>query len=195
MERNRRPPSDVEEALSSMLWTPYQRTPSNSSSDDDDYYNCSSSHRKSTLERLIQQPNIPITAISDVCANNDENASNKNHQISPSPLRCTNFVSNYGNFFPKSYNNYNRQLPSYEHVQKERGYFSIGGTFAATGNDSSIYNLMPPSYSKCTSTTSSSIIVHSFTDDFAHYQVIKVMLLCFIEQSSSKSETKIVYFN
>lgn len=35
MDRSRRP-IDVEEALSSMLWTPYERTPSISSSDEDE---------------------------------------------------------------------------------------------------------------------------------------------------------------
>lgn len=35
MDRSRRP-VDVEEALSSMLWTPYERTPSVSSSDEDE---------------------------------------------------------------------------------------------------------------------------------------------------------------
>lgn len=134
MERNRRPP-DVEEALSSMLWTPYQRTPTESSDDD-----------TSPMPPRRHRP--PQTAADDLYPATDRH-------MYPKPIRY-GFVPNYFQFLPKSYNS--RQLPSYENIEKERGYQS----FPAGGPG--IY--LVPSYSKY-----SSSMVHSFTDDFIHYQV------------------------
>lgn len=151
MERNRRPP-DVEEALSSMLWTPYQRTSTDSSEDDET--DTKTEHKENSKSKM---------------ATNDLYATADRH-LYPQPIQYQpNFVSNYGHFFAKSYNSSNRQLPSYDHIEKERTYHSLtNGCDDRTGggpsNSNGIY-LIPP-YSKC-----SSNMVHSFTDDFIQYQV------------------------
>lgn len=177
MERTRRPPSDVEEALSSMLWTPYQRTPTDSSSDDDDDFTSCTGHDKSSAEKLTTSKKR-ISNISDLYAGNittisDDIIGNTSFFNSNS-FQCSNIMPTYGKFLPKSYNNRNLQLPTYEHVEKERGCFNVNGGFGSresSNSNRSIY-LVPSSYTKCTM-TSSSTMVHSFTDDFTHYQVTK----------------------
>lgn len=103
MERNRRPP-DVDEALSSMLWTPYQRTPSDSS-DDENFE--AKTRTKSQMKSRFTVPDLySITE----------------QHLYAKPIRYPNScaTTNYGYFMPKSYNSLNCQLPSYEHIEKER---------------------------------------------------------------------------
>lgn len=187
MERNRRPP-DVEEALSSMLWTPYPYQYSPSESDDDDT-ECTASTISKLHTKIVASDLYSIT----------------NQQIHSKPVRYRgNFASNYGYFVPKMYNHLSGELPSYEHIEKERTfsrYFfrnrianinnsasigvdtannnnatcnsngssgSSGSSTSATNNNAScpsnaIYTI--DKHSKCPT------MVHSFTDDFLQYQV------------------------
>lgn len=108
MDRNRRPP-DVEEALSSMLWTPYQCNLSDSSSDEENDFKLHASNTKKF------QPKFSDT---DLFAITDRHFNTK-------PLRYrSNLPLNYGYFVPKTYNSMNCELPSYEHVEKERSFGS-----------------------------------------------------------------------
>lgn len=166
MERNRRPP-DVEEALSSMLWTPYQHTPIDSS-DEDDAAGVPKNSNKSK-----------VSTVNSICNNNIDHlyatasATTESNLFKPAIRYQSSFVSSYGHFMPKSYNSCNRQLPSYENVEKERTFHSLtngygigAGPIAACATNG-IYLI--PSYSTCTSTTTT--MVHSFTDNFIEYQV------------------------
>lgn len=106
MERNRRPP-DVEEALSSMLWTPYQCSLSDSSDEEESDCNL----RTPSTTKL----HTKITA-TDLYSITDQHLYSK-------PVRYRgNFESNYGYFVPKTYNSLNCELPTYEHVEKERTF-------------------------------------------------------------------------
>lgn len=109
MERNRRPP-DVEEALSSMLWTPYQCNLSDSDEDEDSDYNLHASNTNKF--RPPKFSNTDLFAIT-----------NRHFNMKPAHYR-TNFPLNYGYFVPKTYNSMNCELPSYEHVEKERTFGS-----------------------------------------------------------------------
>lgn len=96
MKRNRRPPSDVEEALSSMLWTPYPCTPSVSSDEEIENEN---SHK---------------------C-----NAKDKDQHLYRNFDRCESSINHNNNklissFIPKSCNRINGQLPSYDFIENER---------------------------------------------------------------------------
>lgn len=106
MERNRRPP-DVEEALSSMLWTPYQRSPSDSS--DEETESNFRMHGASKLHTKIV--NTDLYSIT-------------NQQYSKPVRYRGNFTSNYGYFVPKTYNSLNCELPTYEHIEKEQSFSS-----------------------------------------------------------------------
>lgn len=134
MERNRRPP-DVEEALSSMLWTPYQRTSTDTSDEDDADTSVDRSNR------------FRKTGISIVSQN----------------VYAPTFIPSCSQFYPKSFSSSNSQLPSYEHIEKERSYCTLTNAY---GNRSQ--NSVFPSYDEY-----STNMVHSFTDDFIQYQVIK----------------------
>lgn len=110
MERNRRPP-DVEEALSSMLWTPYQQTPSDSS--DDENFDTTFKAKSQMKSRFTVSNLYSITE----------------QHLYAKPIRYSNSctadstnttTTNYGHFLPKSYNSLNCELPSYEHIEKER---------------------------------------------------------------------------
>lgn len=169
MERNRRPP-DVEEALSSMLWTPYQRTPIDSSDEEDGPKNCNKS--KASNENCNNNMNNLYSATTASAHATECNF------YKPSIRYHSSFMSNYGRFMPKSYNSCNRQLPSYENIEKERAFHSLtngygigAGPIAACATNG-IYLI--PAYSTCTATTTT--MVHSFTDNFIEYQVKK--LLC-----------------
>lgn len=107
MERNRRPP-DVEEALSSMLWTPYQCNLSDSSDEESDY----NVHASNTNKFRPKFSNTDLFTITD-----------RHFNIKPVRYR-SNFPLNYGYFVPKTYNSINCELPSYEHVEKERTFGS-----------------------------------------------------------------------
>lgn len=190
MERHRRPP-DVEEALSSMLWTPYQCSPSDSS---DEETECNLRARNTTANKLQSK----ITA-TDLYSITDQHLYSK-------PIRYrSNFASNYGYFVPKTYNSLHCELPSYEHVEKERSFsrYFFAGFNTSTNHSNSIaidnannnYNgngngnstrfsgchsnnnnancpsngiYMIHEHSKCATS-----MVHSFTDDFLQYQVNK----------------------
>ncbi|XP_031617704.1 putative uncharacterized protein DDB_G0286901 [Contarinia nasturtii] len=109
MERHRRPPGDVEEALSSMLWTPYQRSPSDSS-DEESECNLRTQNNTSKLQTKITSTDL--YSITD-------------RHLYSKPVRYRgNFTSNYGYFVPKTYNSLNCELPSYEHIEKERTFGS-----------------------------------------------------------------------
>lgn len=167
MERNRRPP-DVEEALSSMLWTPYHHTDSSDEEDAD----------------VAKNGNKSKASTANCMSNNNSNNNSDNSYAAPSAMAESNlykpairyqssFVSNHGRFMPKSYNSCNRQLPSYEHIEKERTFHSLtngygigAGPIAACATNG-IYLI--PSYATCTATTTT--MVHSFTDNFIEYQV------------------------
>lgn len=138
MERNRRPP-DVEEALSSMLWTPYQRTPTDTSDEDDADTSTDRSQR------------FRKTGISIVSQN----------VYTPTVSYPSTFIPNCNQFYPKSFSSSNSQLPSYEHIEKERSYCNLSNTY---GNrlQTNVY----PAYGEYPSN-----MVHSFTDDFIQYQV------------------------
>lgn len=201
MERNRRPP-DVEEALSSMLWTPYPRTPTDSSDDED------ANVPKHTNKSKVSPPAMAaVNSISRNIASADDNGNNSpngcnnlygppsvtgdNNNLFPSSIRYqSNYASNYGRFMPKSFNSCNRQLPSYEHIEKERllpsltNAYGIGmGSIAACATNG-IYLI--PAYSACTTTTTTTM-VHSFTDNFIQYQVtisyenFTIFFFCFSE--------------
>lgn len=97
MKRNRRPPSDVEEALSSMLWTPYPCTPSVSSDeeiDNENSHKCNASDKDQHLFTI------------DRCKSSTNHNKNNNRLIS--------------SFIPKSCNPINGQLPSYDFIENER---------------------------------------------------------------------------
>lgn len=196
MERNRRPP-DVEEALSSMLWTPYQRT--SDSSDEEIEYNLRPQNTTNKLHSKI--------TVTDLYSITDQ------HLYSKPVQHRGNFASNYGYFVPKTYNSLHCELPSYEHIEKERSFsqyffnsfntnrvsnannsnnFTVDN---ANNNNNNSYNgicdnnstrysgcsggnnnancpsngiYMIHEHSKC-----STSMVHSFTDDFLQYQVNK----------------------
>ena len=162
MERNRRPP-DVEEALSSMLWTPYQRTSSESSEDDQSPIKTHKTIGPGGVAGNAGNGSAGGGATAAQYNNTFSNLySTTDKHLYPEPIRYTNFVSNYSRFFPKSYNNRNQQLPSYENIEKERQYHSLTGCPPPTG----IYFV--PQYPMAQRYPT---MVHSFTDDFVHYQV------------------------
>lgn len=141
MERNRRPPG-VEEALSSMLWTPYERTPTDSSDD---------------------EISSPCKTLRSKCNNNNMNLSYSysatDRHLYPEPIRYS--YPGYVPFMPKAFSGQSQeQLPSYENIENERHHRSLN-TIASTG----IY-FIPPF------TSYGSSMVNSFTDDFLQYQVI-----------------------
>lgn len=179
MERNRRPP-DVEEALSSMLWTPYQRTPTDSSDEEDanvpKHRNKSKASTANSISNNNNDNNLYATAAAAASA-----ATIDTNLFKPAIRYQSSFVSNHGRFMPKSYNSCNRQLPSYEHIEKERTFHSMtngygigAGPIAACATNG-IYLI--PTYSTCTATTTT--MVHSFTDNFIEYQVKPMFMTLF----------------
>lgn len=166
MERNRRPPG-VEEALSSMLWTPYERTPSVSSEDE-------------TITPLpsTQYKPLPYNSKSTATTNNmpqlysssssfssstvvGGNLPAREKHLYPEPIRYS-YPGYVSAFLPKSFNSSQsaNQLPSYEYIEKERQHHSLGA-IGSTG----IYFIPPFSTGYGTG------MVNSFTDDFLQYQV------------------------
>ena len=133
MERHRRPP-DVEEALSSMLWTPYQRSPSDSSDEEEEQVNdCNlRTHHHKNNNKSSSKLKSKITA-TDLYAITDQHLYAK-------PVRRYregNFASNYGYFVPKTYNSLHSELPSYDHIEKERNF---GNYFFADFNTNRVNN-------------------------------------------------------
>lgn len=92
-----------------MLWTPYQCNLSDSSDEDSD---CNLHASNSNKFRPTKFSNTDLFAITD-----------RHFNIKPAHYR-TNFPLNYGYFVPKTYNSMNCELPSYEHVEKERTFGS-----------------------------------------------------------------------
>ncbi|KAJ6643058.1 hypothetical protein Bhyg_08014, partial [Pseudolycoriella hygida] len=144
MERSRRPPG-VEEALSSMLWTPYERTPTDSSED---------------------EISSPCKTNPSKCKNNNMNVSywysSTDRHLYPEPIRYS--YPGYVPFMPKTFSGQGQvqeQLPSYENIENQRHHRSLN-TIASTG----IY-FIPPFAGYGSS------MVNSFTDDFLQYQVRK----------------------
>lgn len=149
MERNRRPP-DVDEALSSMLWTPYQHTPTDTSDDED---------ADASAERSDRYRKTGISIVSE----------NVYAPAAPYPAAL---MPRCHQFFPKSFSSSNSQLPSYEHIEKERSYCALANVYAGrepTGPNSAC---LFPTYSEY-----SASMVHSFTDDFIQYQVVVICYL------------------
>ncbi|XP_055322492.1 dual specificity protein kinase splA [Sitodiplosis mosellana] len=126
MERHRRPP-DVEEALSSMLWTPYQRSPSDSSDEEEEMNDCNLRTHNNTSKLQSK-----ITA-TDLFAITDQHL----HSKPVRRYREGNFASNYGYFVPKTYNSLHSELPSYDHIEKERNF---GNYFLAGFNTNRVNN-------------------------------------------------------
>lgn len=135
MERHRRPP-DVEEALSSMLWTPYQRSQSDSSDDEEEVNDCNlriAHHNTNKLQTKITATDL--YAITD-------------QHLFPKPVRRyrgANFASNYGYFVPKTYNSLHCELPSYDHIEKERNfgnYFFAGFNTNRSNNTNNSNNIV-----------------------------------------------------
>lgn len=158
MERNRRPPG-VEEALSSMLWTPYERTPSVSSEDETPTSSTPlpSSMLFKPLPSGMAKFNVPPLYSSPY---SDAATGPREKHLYPEPIRYS-YPGYVPAFLPKSFNNSHsaNQLPSYENIEKERQHHSLGA-IGSTG----IY-FIPPFSGYGTS------MVNSFTDDFLQYQV------------------------
>lgn len=179
MERNRRPPG-VEEALSSMLWTPYERTPSVSSEDEllsplpsTQYKQLPCNSSKSTAGTSAMPPpqlySSSSSFTSAAAAVVGSCAPGREKHLYPEPIRYS-YPSGYVSaFLPKSFNNSQsaNQLPSYEYIEKERQHHSLNA-IGSTG----IY-FIPPF-----STTAG--MVNSFTDDFLQYQVSVEIIFMFI---------------
>lgn len=159
MERNRRPPG-VEEALSSMLWTPYERTPSDSSEDE-------------------HVSPIKLRSACDVSRNFklghslDYSVKPSEAHLYPKPIRY-GFPVNTANvnlkpWFSHSFNKQVRQhqLPTYEYIEQERHHHSLN-TIGGLCNDGAGIYVIPPYASYC---NGNSTMVNSFTDDFLQYQV------------------------
>lgn len=166
MDRNRRPPG-VEEALSSMLWTPYERTPTDSSEDEP----CSP-FKFGTLNHRPAKRKLSIAPTEYAYRPTETH-------LYPEPIRYglptpSTFSTFYTPFLPKTINkqSQNHQLPSYENIEQERYHHSLT---ALSGNAAGIY-FIPP-YARYGSGSTS--MVNSFTDDFLQYQVSLIHFLEF----------------
>lgn len=106
MERNRQQPPDVETALSSMLWTPYETTPSMSSEDDD----LSLSSTINNQNSIQMNSNILYPYMTT------------EKHLYPQPIRYR-----YSNYFPflSKQQNHQQNLPSYENFEKEHLEYNI----------------------------------------------------------------------
>jgi hypothetical protein len=142
--RFKRPP-DVDEALSSMLWTPYDQTANASSSSTDSL----SDDEREREKRKLNRYSNPLP--SSLNWWNSHVSS-----IHPASLRYS---------FP-FYGNY---LPVLPHATN-----NIGIVHAPPhGNDHPTLTAAP-AQADTTSSYAPASLAHSFTDDFYHYQVIKI---------------------
>lgn len=151
--RTKRPP-DVDEALSSMLWTPYDQTASTSSSD-----SLSDEDRNNDKKRFNRYSN----PLPNSC--NWWTGSSKVQN--PLTLRYSFPYENYyGNYLPQHPNN--------------------NETYHATTTTKKIISTNISSFEQAINTSSTiSTLVHSFTDDFYQYQVIKstfILMQLFYDQ-------------
>jgi hypothetical protein len=142
--RFKRPP-DVDEALSSMLWTPYDQPTHISSSSTDSLSDDEREREKRKLNRhsnplpsSLNWWNSPVTT------------------INPALLRYS--FPFYGNYLPPQ--------PHPDHTTAT----DTGGGQTTPLNTSSYALSSPP-------------MAHSFTDDFYHYQVIKIPISLHICES------------
>lgn len=142
--RSKRPP-DVNEALSSMLWTPYDQTANTSSSSDS-----LTDDERQRGERKLNRYSNPLP-----------NSLNWWNSPIPSSQSMTLRYSfpYYGNYLPPSHHSPNDDNFASTTTTKR----TISTTIDA-GNHGPAIN---------TSSTFSTTMVHSFTDDFYQYQVIK----------------------
>lgn len=139
--RSKRPP-DVNEALSSMLWTPYEHAANNSSSSDS-----LTDNERQRGERKLNRYSNPLP-------------NSLNWWNSPIP-NSQSMTLRYS--FPY-YGNY---LPSPSPADNFASTTTTKRTISTTidvGNHGPAIN----------TSTFSTTMVHSFTDDFYHYQVIKI---------------------
>lgn len=139
--RSKRPP-DVNEALSSMLWTPYDQTANTSSSSD---VSLTDDERRRG-ERKLNRYSNPLP-----------NSLNWwNSSIPSSQSMTLRYSFPYGNYLPSS------------HTTNDN-FFSTTTT-KRTLSTTDVGNRGPTVNTSTFSTT----MVHSFTDDFYQYQVINI---------------------
>lgn len=185
MERHRRPAPDVEEALSSMLWTPYERTPPESSDDDEPIPSKPSSHSNRLprptsyvepqhptsshlypapiryLQRWSHHTTTPLLPITHLAPNLHFGINNGGAQSTPSPYSS---------------------LPSYESVEQERLHHHSSSSVSATKRagegraaetEAGIYLISPYAVNNNNVEVNfRAHLVHSFTDDFAQYREV-----------------------
>lgn len=137
--RSKRPP-DVNEALSSMLWTPYDETANTSSSADS-----LTDDERQRGERKLNRYSNPLP--------NSLNWWNSSHIPSPSSAALRYSFPYYGNYLPES-DNFSSTTTTKRTIS----------TTIDVGNHGQTFN----------TSTFSTTMVHSFTDDFYQYQVIKI---------------------
>lgn len=147
--RSKRPP-DVNEALSSMLWTPYERTANISSSSD----SLTDDERQRGQRKLNRYSNpLPNS--------NSLNWWNSSHISTAQPMALRYSFPYYGNYFPSH--------PTNDSVASATTTKRTVSTTIDVGNHGQTIN----------TSTFSTTMVHSFTDDFYQYQVIKVSISSF----------------
>jgi hypothetical protein len=137
--RSKRPP-DVNEALSSMLWTPYDETANTSSSADS-----LTDDERQRGERKLNRYSNPLP--------NSLNWWNSSHIPDPQPIALRYSFPYYGNYLPAS-DNFSSTTTTKRTIS----------TTIDVGNHGQTIN----------TSTFSTTMVHSFTDDFYQYQVIKI---------------------
>lgn len=140
--RSKRPP-DVNEALSSMLWTPYDETANTSSSDS------LTDYERQRGQRKLNRYSNPLP--------NSLNWWNS-HIPDPQPMAVRYSFPYYGNYLPTSENFSSATTTTKRTIS----------TTIDVGNHSQTIN----------TSTFSTTMVHSFTDDFHQYQVIKIVHSC-----------------
>lgn len=139
--RYKRPP-DVNEALSSMLWTPYDQTTTNNTF-------CSSNDSLSDDEREREKRKF----------------------------------NRHSNPLPSSLNWWNSHVPSIHPPSSLRYSFPFSGNCVPStnnNNNSSIRSVAGQAQINTSSTYSTTTMVHSFTDEFYQYQVIKILHRYFV---------------
>lgn len=166
--RSKRPP-DVNEALSSMLWTPYDQSAATSSSSNDSL----SDDERHKGEKKLNRYSNPLPSSLNWW-NNHQNVP------SPHPLTLRYSFPYYGNFLAQP-------SPSC-YTTNDNIHHSTATATAAKRTISTTVELGNHGQAINTSTFSTTM-VHSFTDDFYQYQVIKKNLL------SSHSVIRVPYID
>lgn len=158
--RSKRPP-DVNEALSSMLWTPYDQAANTSS-----YSDSLTDDERQRGERKLNRYSNPLP--------NSLNWWNS-HTPHPQPMAVRYSFPYYGNYFPSHATNDN-----FSSTTTTKRTVS---TTIDVGNHGQTIN----------TSTFSTTMVHSFTDDFYRYQVIKVSTLSLFASITTFLEGFTVY--